>query len=493
MKDSKLIRKIALLDANQLTKLQLYVASPYFNMQEGVIKLCEIICKAAPDFSEKKLSEQRIFNRIFPKKEFNAGALAMLKTKLLRLLENFLLQEGFQESITTDPKEVKSVSILVSTRLDLIDFYRKNKNMLYWGLELERLRKDMAQVVLKDETYFSHLYKVELAYSSYQNTVTDNGIGDVNFQKSIDRIDIHYLIIKLKMMALAINHQRFRQIEYEHHLSVELMKQTALVAKLPFIGKVWYTAFLLLTETENKATYYHQLRNLIEGEEAISLSDLGDIFIILENTCVDIFKGAAHYKELFYLYKHEHERGLLIIDNVIDSWRLKNVMVVCMAIGEIQWAKAFLSECNADTSSSLFEAMILFEEGHYEEVLSHLQSVELSDIYDKLLQKRLYLKVWFMLRQEESLLNHINAFRKFLTDYKSKIQPPHIEGYRNFIQYSLLLFKATAMKERRIMAKKIQETILLADRKWLTEQAEAKILNEPIGKINKREDFLRSS
>ncbi len=141
-----------------------------------------------------------------------------------------------------------------------------------------------------------------------------------------------------------------------------------------------------------------------------------------------------------------------------------------MLLGEIVWAKAFLSECKADDSSTLFEAMILFEEGHYQEVLSILQTVELPDIYDKLIQKRLYLKIWFILKQEEALTNHINAFRKFLTDYKSKIRPSHIEGYRNFIQFTLNLFKANK-KEREVIVQNIQEVRFIVDRKWLLEQA----------------------
>ena len=89
---------LRLLDSAEFRHFIDFVKSPFFNKNKKLIKLTEHLFRAFPDFSEKKMKKEVLFKVLFGKEEkFNEQQVHDHFSMLVRLMENFLSQIGFQK------------------------------------------------------------------------------------------------------------------------------------------------------------------------------------------------------------------------------------------------------------------------------------------------------------------------------------------------------------------------------------------------------------
>ena len=114
--------------------------------------------------------------------------------------------------------------------------------------------------------------------------------------------------------------------------------------------------------------------------------------------------------------------------------------------------------------------MLYYYSKSYKFVLKYLQEVEFTDLYYQLDSKSILLKVYFETDEQEALLHHIAAFKVFLSRNKN-ISSYQLTIYKNFIRYSLKIFRAgTNTGKLNILKKEIASSSNISDRNWLLER-----------------------
>lgn len=95
MLKSTLLELIRTFSKEELLKFEDFVRSPYFNKKANVIKLFLEIKKHAPEFKDDGLAKEKLWNDIFPGKEYNYGVMKNFIHDLTWLSEQFILIEQY--------------------------------------------------------------------------------------------------------------------------------------------------------------------------------------------------------------------------------------------------------------------------------------------------------------------------------------------------------------------------------------------------------------
>ncbi len=73
-----------------------FVASPFFNKNEAVVKLYDYIRLHFPDLSGAAFEKESVFASIFPNVEYNDGFMRTIMFNLTQLAEDFLAYSNFK-------------------------------------------------------------------------------------------------------------------------------------------------------------------------------------------------------------------------------------------------------------------------------------------------------------------------------------------------------------------------------------------------------------
>jgi len=96
--ESKSLAAIKALDIYELNRLEKFILSPYFNVNDKITELFSFYLKNVKSGVDADYSKQEIWQAIFPGLTFNDQKLRKLSSDLLKLIEQFLAQEQFQSN-----------------------------------------------------------------------------------------------------------------------------------------------------------------------------------------------------------------------------------------------------------------------------------------------------------------------------------------------------------------------------------------------------------
>ena len=89
MKDSKLVKYIAELSQRDRERLRQLVQSPFFNQHKPTMDLLELILKSVVK-GDAPLSREKVYQKVFPKSEFDEQKLHNVISNLKKLFHRFL-------------------------------------------------------------------------------------------------------------------------------------------------------------------------------------------------------------------------------------------------------------------------------------------------------------------------------------------------------------------------------------------------------------------
>ncbi|MCI5082515.1 MAG: hypothetical protein MRY78_12525, partial [Saprospiraceae bacterium] len=94
MYHSKLLELVRKLDGYQLNRLEDFLQSPYFNKNETIQQLFQLVRAGMEAEASEALDKEQIFGLLFPGKKFQPARLNYLANQLFQLTEQFLKTEG---------------------------------------------------------------------------------------------------------------------------------------------------------------------------------------------------------------------------------------------------------------------------------------------------------------------------------------------------------------------------------------------------------------
>ncbi len=474
LSETRLIKMLLGFSKADLKQFADFVKSPYFNKNEHLVRLYTFILKYAPHFKHPKFTFEAAFHYLFPDQTYKKEAIIKLCSKLMKLAEKFVIQQQMND------KELKS-------KLVLLTYYNKaNQNDLFESL-LKNTRKLNEGGGLRNSQYYKLLFEMESEYAHFLSAKLDDRKGDVNFQATTHSLDVYYLSQKLEQLCQMKNRQQTVSFPYRFDLMEEIMSflPQSIYYEIPII-QIWYTAFLLLHQPT--IAHYQGLKKLIQQHhQLVAIQEKRVLYTYLENSSAQLMGRVERYVELFDLYQLQLQDQTLYSNGYLQPTIFRNIITVALKLKENDWAEQFLKDQQAlimpdyvekEDMVSFCKALILFEQEKYEEALDFLNLLKYNNVYTKLDERRVRLKVYYELEFEDPFDDLINSFRKFISKNKAQINEVYIDLNRNFINAINAIRKLTYEIEnqeikRNELVAEIKEIQLIAEKDWLLEKLEA--------------------
>jgi hypothetical protein len=310
----------------------------------------------------------------------------------------------------------------------------------------------------------------------------------VHFQASNNALDVYYICTKIEQLCLMLNRARTTRYEYEYTMLKQFLTNLEGTWYLENASiKLWYSGLKLLhnpTKKHHKAlqALLKEYSNLLPKQEARHL------YTYLENTAREVY---AHDRRVFFqtvfeLYETQLNFEIIYTkEGYLPPQTFYNIFVVAMALEKQNWVNGFLTENgnriiveyeNNDTVLDLCNAILQFEQGHFDRALDTLNETHFESIYFKMTERRLRLKLYFELNEAQLFESLINSFRKFLTDSKNKLPETQLQPQRDFVTAIVTLYKIQdkiqLSAQNNVVAIKTVDDILLTqallpEKKWL--------------------------
>src|SRR5262245_35440281 len=101
MQSYRLFKLMQVLRPEELSDVQRFLGSPYFNTNERCTRLFQQLSKHHPSLDSPKLTKERLFAKVFDKMPYDDGKMRKTMTYLTQLIERYLAQQMLEKSEDT--------------------------------------------------------------------------------------------------------------------------------------------------------------------------------------------------------------------------------------------------------------------------------------------------------------------------------------------------------------------------------------------------------
>ncbi|NUO00719.1 MAG: hypothetical protein HUU01_08885 [Saprospiraceae bacterium] len=470
MQRSRLIIVLKTLDLKARTRFIEYVASPFFNKNEKVRRLCSLVLQYAPDFEHSALHKKAVYKYVFQQEGYADLPLNNVISDLLQLLYDFLALHRYQAQMQLKRE------LLLGELLD---------RELYG--EVERFA-DKAIPVGHYETYL-HAYRLHEKSDEAAIAKGKRGYNE-HLQQGADAFDLYYYCNKLRIACDMASRNAVIQAGYECHFLPEVLawleQNTAIVEAAPIL-QVYLQALQMLQETD-QAMHYFALKSLLAQHIALfSRQELQSLYHYCLNFCVrQINSGqGVYYREVLDLYKLLLQENILLQNGHLSQWAYNNIITAGIRLREYDWTGEFIKRyrefLQPDAQHNAYTynlATLFYEKGEPAKALQQLQNVEFTDAFYHLSAKIIQLKSYYALNETEPFMALLEATRKFLSrnnqlsDYQKKSNANFVKLSRGLFQLrqckSLVAGRVFRQRNANLLAQ-VQRIQPLANKDWLEE------------------------
>jgi len=467
--------------AEELTSFGEFLNSPYFNTNNRVTKLFTELKKHYPEFMGKGVDKEVIYKKLFPGKPFNEQVLKNINSELLKLEKLFLSVN----SLIKDPfiKYRGLVNELINRNIDTLfekesrayeeeirtsdaSFDKQCLNL--FNLEENRFtnnminnRQELVTGNIEKSGEYLTIYYLNNILRFYMN----NSINKFSFNSVID-VNFPEIILNNINMDELINFMELHNIDFTLNL------------------KLTYYSMLCIKDVNDDETYKKFKTLLFSNIDKLNRDEAHANLHFMESICAQkINSGKAEfYKDLFETYVHEidnniynpHEHSPLTV------MKYRNIYLSAIRVGEFNWAENFINEFKKKLQKedrqnivSLAMAQLEFEKKEYESTLEYLKKISTDQLFYKVDVKILSLRSLFELGHYETVISTIESFRRMLNSNTS-LTEQYRQKNLNFTGALNMLVKARMENDpeaARKTVEKIKEYDMITNKNWLLQKA----------------------
>lgn len=482
MLNRKLLEVLKRLDGGERKRLQLFLASPYFNDSKhaaDICTLCERILQYDAEIEHPALAKKLVSGLIYPDFDFEEktkGPIDVLASNLFQLVQRFLAQQDLEYENTE-----------VYAARSLARFYRKHElEERYWKA-IQMMRATQERSPWRDANYYYWQFRIEeeeMIFRGLHNAHKD----DMNLHAAQLNLDIFYSIQKMEL-SCALEHQKqsaFLETSSNSDLLNTLLQlmQEGQELDVP-LNQIYLTVLELIKHPEEERLI-EKLEYLLHKYKAqIPLEKLKDLNAYYRNYWIFRYYqfGDSHSRQrVFEVYQDHLAQGLFYQGGMIPFTTARNIMVFGLKLGEYEWVKQFLEthppericgtrypiEAYSLNTADYYFALKEYNKAQDAIVYRNFENSGLGILADILL-----IKIYFETN------NELLAFRMKALDQKirrSKLAKEMKERYLNFLRYLDKIEKYGWEKrsdKHLRLSEKIKTTSNVAAREWLLEKLQS--------------------
>ncbi|MCB0706264.1 MAG: hypothetical protein KDC34_13180 [Saprospiraceae bacterium] len=466
MTKSKIKEIAGTLDKKERIAFRKYLDSPYFNKRADVVILWNLIEKDLQK-AQSGISKEQVFQQVYPGKAYLDRDFHLLRTYLLKHLENFLAIRQMEKM----PLE-KDMYLLQSL---------KQKNIRSRQATLiDKIKKAHEKQAIRDTTYYER--KRDLLWEEYQIEVAERPSGNLYLGELMELTDIAYYSRKLRQVCLLVAHKSVYRVqdagELERSLDFLPQLEAGKLLKLPAIG-VYYYGYLLFRDRNVKDHFQKFKGMLFDHSSCFDPSELRELVLMAINYCVRLVNDGdrSYFPELLELYQLGLVQDILLDNGQLSRFTYHNVVATGLQVQQYDWVKTFINDYQSYLEEAYQEPSFLynmarleFETGNLDSAQERLIQTHFNDILLNLAAKTISLKIYYQQAEHDLLLAHLHAMNKFVR--RNKVIGYHKKNYLNIVRYATKLINTN--KFDREARNKLREEILaeeiLTEKNWLLEQ-----------------------
>ncbi len=439
MINSNIINVLKTFSAKEMKQFREFVSSPFFNTNENVVELFDIIKKYYPDFNSKSLDKKKIFSKIYRGEKYKDSKMRLLIFYLNDLTEKFFVNKNLNEN-TTDYK------------VFLLKELNKRNLSINFEKTINETYKKLNETGIKDSDYLINKFRIDLQHITYfresPNYKYDTKKSEDNPEEIFMNLTNYYRLMAFEMYGVLLT----ASFMYKHSFKLDMFEKIidefdkTEYSDYPEILCRYYLC-MLCSRSEDESNYY-ELRELLETHRNIvSPAAFGSSFIGLNNFCITSIRAGKRkfLRELFELYKKNLEYKFYMVEGFMTHTFYRNAVSIGTDLEEFDWTRNFIEEYKKELQDEIKEpvyhyshAFLETELKNYEKALKHLSKVKTDEIYLKVAVRLLQSRLFFELNWQEQLSSLVDASKHFFNN--DKILPAaQKEFYAGFFKYILKL------------------------------------------------------
>jgi len=433
-----------------------YVASPYVNTDERLLRLLDLLLG-----SEQAPSRQQLHAVACPELSFDYDRINNFLSYLNQMLEDFLAQEHLREH----PAAWDLARLRQSRALGMEDIFRK---------ELRKQQRAWQRIEIATEGEFLQRYQCEVEVD--QHRLARRQAETTHLLNSMQALDQFYAVAMLKQACQWRNRQNVITAATTDAEQIERYVQQARERGAQHLDqpliKAYYLILLTLEQSE-EPDHYQQLKQILTTLGSLPVDERKVLSQYAQNYCIkQVNRGeTAYLSELFDLYQMMLDQGLIYYQGHIQAADVKNIVALGVRLQRFAWTDAFLTRYESRIEPEIREtvlaynrAYLLHGQGELRAALRLLRDVAFDDVYYGLGARTLMLKIYYELGDHEGLDAQLQAFEQALRRNRL-ISAYQRRGHLNLIHFVRKLdqFRIRAMtyspKQRQQQLAKLRERI----------------------------------
>lgn len=472
MFSDKLISLLQTFSKYELNRFRKFLLSPYFNDQEDLVRLFEVVNHALRNGEEpaNSLEKHGLWKSLYPGRKFDDAHLRRLSSDLNQLALRFMVEEARKQ----DP---------LSEALELQRILEKPELQKHLSGAERQIRKHLEAMPGQSTWYYLSQFRLHWnIYNRASKVVATSDFMD-KLVPADQWLEYFYVVQKLKFYVAWLIFKGFRSTEQELTTIPgfwDYIRQ-AHFQDVPLVG-IYQNAILCLTEPDEEQHFKDFMANLEKYAGNLTKEDLRECYYIAQNYCAfKVNQGKTDYYDVFFsLFKNIISLGILLENGQLSEGVFKNMITISLRVGEFEWAENFIQEYSEYLSPGIREnartfnlANLYSHQKRHDKVIELLRNVEYNDVVYSLGSKLILLRTYYELGEFLALDSLIDSFRIFLRRNKviSKSLKREYNSFLNFVKKLTTLDSsnpaAIAAFQQRVMS--VSST---TPKKWLLEKIE---------------------
>ncbi len=461
MKTSRLWKLLRSFDKKEVKELKKFVASPFFNQREDVVKLydelmdCIHIKKITP-------TKEDVFRYVYPKEAFNAAQIHLISSLLYKVLEQYMTYCELHENE-------------VNAKIQLASAYRKRKLEDHFIRTLGETQSLHKKIKFQNAEYYDLSYQIMSEEFYFQ--ADNQRMEAYKLQDISDNMDTAFITKKLRQSCDLLSHQAITKKQYDFGLQDKIMEylEAQEAIKIPAVSAYYYCYKMLKGQKEEDFEHFKAI--ITENASIFPDSEVKDLYLAAINFCIKRMndENLEYVRNAFSLYQQMLEKDILVEKNVISRFAFRNIVSTGVVLKEFDWVEKFIKNYTPNLEINYRESMsnsslgrLNYERGKLKEAMVLLQKADYSDLLLNLSAKTILMKIYYELDEYDLLSSHLVAMNIFIKRHKN-VLGYHSTNYTNIVHYTQKLNDLNKL-DKSVVAKFIQEInseTVLTERKWV--------------------------
>jgi len=449
---SKVIDILKFISVEELKKFSDFLVSPYFNKKDSIVKLFEAYKEFYPNFDDKILSKEYIFEKIYSGKEYNDEIFRNLNSDLFLAAKNFLSVNNFYSDEVNIKKHL------------LFELNRKKLNSLFEKC-FEESKMVIENYSHRDIKYFNDAFIIYFEKETYNSSkikfsYEDIGESEIYF--------IRFFIMKILdfQSYIAYNKNVF-DLDIPLILDVDFIdeifkKFSKEISNMPQLLIYYYTFKL---EESYELVYYKKLKKLIfEFGNLLEKDNLYNKFHTLHHY-IQKTKPPNDLDTISELFEIRNEmlEKKIFPENFFSHSFFYSQVKSAVLLNKYDWAQNFIKNFShiifsdyRESTINLSLALLCFWKKEYDKSLSHLTRVKYEDNFYTLQIKNITSFIYYEKNDFSALSNLLSSYKMYIIKNKELLESEFT--YHNlFINFLNKLIKIKEHKKYHKLDKLLED------------------------------------